>query len=127
MSSVLRVLLALSAVITFIVIAKKLKATELEIADSVFWLFFTLLLVLFAMFPQIAYFFSRLFGFDSPSNFIFLSVIAVLVIRLFMLNSKMALLQSKLIALTQEVALRDNKRDSFNYNWGDDGGISTEE
>ena len=39
---------------------------EVKIADSTFWFIFALVIVLLAVFPHIAFFFSNIFGIESP-------------------------------------------------------------
>lgn len=107
MSSILRVFLVIIAIFVLVFILRKIKKSEIQISDSVFWFLFAASFVLLAVVPQIASFFSRLLGFEAPSNFIFLYVIGVLVIREFSMTVKVAQLRSKLTTLVQEMALRD--------------------
>jgi hypothetical protein len=58
-----------------------------------------------AIFPGIAYFFSDLLGFLSPSNFVFLVVIALMLLKLFNLACEVSRLTDKVEQLSQEVAL----------------------
>ena len=83
-SAVFAILLVIGAVCVFAYILRKIRKSEIKIADSTFWFLFAASLVLLAIFPQIAYFFSDLLQVQSPSNFVFLYVIAVLVIREFL-------------------------------------------
>lgn len=108
MNKYLRVFLILAAILVLALIVRKIRKSEIQISDSVFWFFFAGSFVLLAIFPQIAFFFSNLLGFEAPSNFIFLYVIAVLVMREFSLNAKFAHLRLKLNTLIQEMALREN-------------------
>ena len=55
MSSVLRVVLILGAFAILFVIVKKLRKAQIQVLDSVFWLFFALSFVVFAAVPQIAF------------------------------------------------------------------------
>ena len=104
-----RIVLVLGAVIVFIFVLRKLKKTEMSIANSVFWLLFAAALVVAAVFPSVV-FFSNLLGIESPSNFIFLCVIAFLFIRCFTLTVEVSNLKERLDVLAQEVALRDHER-----------------
>lgn len=109
MTLALRIFLFVSAIVVLIFVFRKIKKSEFEIADSIFWFLFVGVLALFALFPQIAYVLSSLFGFAAPSNFIFLAVIAILLIRVFTLNAKLAHLRAKVNSLIQEIALRENE------------------
>lgn len=109
MSVSLRLFLIICAVLVLIFIVRKIRKSEFEIADSIFWFLLVAGLVLVAAFPQIAYIASNVLGFASPSNFIFLAVIGVLVIRLFSLNAELAHLRAKVNGLIQEIALREHE------------------
>ena len=108
MSLPLRIFLLICAVIVLIFIFKKIRKSEFEIADSIFWFLFVAVLAILAIFPQIAYALSRILGFVSPSNFVFLTVIAILLIRVFNLNAELAHLRAKVNGLIQELALREH-------------------
>ena len=109
MTLTLRVFLLVCAALVLVFILRKIKKSEFEITDSIFWFFFVAVLALFALFPQIAYALSSLFGFAAPANFIFLAVIAILLIRVFSLNAKVAHLRAKMNGLIQELALREKE------------------
>ena len=64
-----------------------------------------MLLLILAIFPRIAYFFSDLLGFLSPSNFVFLVVIALMLLKLFNLACDVSRLSDKVEQLSQELAL----------------------
>lgn len=115
----LRLFLVVSAIAVLYFVVRKIKKSKFETSDSISWLFFIAALVLLAAFPQISYGLSSLLGFDSPSNFIFLCVIAILLIRVFSLTAKVALLRMKVTSLIQEVALDRNER----TNSGESGDI----
>ena len=107
MNPSLRLFLLLSAAVVLIVVIRKIHKSEFEIIDSVFWFLFVGMLTIVAAFPQIVFPLSSLFGFESPSNFVFLVVVAVLLVRTFTLNAKVAHLRSKINTLIQEIAIRD--------------------
>ncbi|MEE0845043.1 MAG: DUF2304 domain-containing protein [Eggerthellaceae bacterium] len=97
--------LVVCAVGVFIYILKKIRKSEITIADSTFWFLFAASIVLLAAFPQIAYFFSGLLQIQSPSNFVFLYVIAVLVVREFFVAVEISKLRARVVTLTQQRAL----------------------
>lgn len=109
MSLALRIFLLVCAVLVLIFVIRKIKKSEFETMDAIFWLLFILVLALLAIFPGIAYALSGVLGFDSPSNFVFLCVIAILLIRVFSLNAKVAHLRAKTNFLIQEIALRERE------------------
>lgn len=107
MNLAFRVFLILGAICALALILKKIRKAEIKIADSTFWFLFAASLVLLAVFPQIAFFFSDLFAIESPANFVFLYVVAVLLIREFTSTVEISKLRNKLASLVQEEALRD--------------------
>lgn len=108
MSFTLRVLLIVSAVLVCAFVFFKLKRAQMQVLDSLFWLLFSSSFVLLGVFPQIANCISELLGFLSPSNFVFLYVVAVLVVRDFRNSLHIAKLEERLNALVQAVALHSD-------------------
>ncbi len=109
MTLVFRIALLVGALLVFAYVLRKIRKSEMKIADSTFWFLFGLGIVILAVFPGIAFFFSDLLNVQSPSNFVFLFFIAVLVVREFSSSVQISQLSSKLAILTQEIALRDAK------------------
>ncbi|WP_261429648.1 DUF2304 domain-containing protein [Xiamenia xianingshaonis] len=109
MNVALRLFLLVGALAVFAMVIRKIRKSEMQSSDSVFWLLFAGSFVLVAVFPGIAFALSDLLGFDSPSNFVFIYAIAILLIKLFSLSAEVARLRQKLVALTQEIALREKR------------------
>lgn len=107
MNLTLRLLLVVCAALAVALMLRKIRKGQMAIADATFWFLFGLSLLVLAIFPQIAYFFSNLFNVESPSNFVFLYVIAVLFVKVFSLSAQVSQLRSKQAFLTQEVALEE--------------------
>lgn len=103
----LRVVLVACALLVLYFIIRKLKKTQIDVMDSIFWLFFSLSFVIMAVFPEVASFFAYLLGFQTSANFVFVYVIAVLVMRDFGNTAKIAMLRKKIDSLVQELALRN--------------------
>ncbi len=107
MSFLFSTTLLVGALVSFYLILRKIRHAEVTIADSTFWFLFALSLVLMGVFRQIPFFFADLFGIESPANFVFVYVIAVLVLREFYTTVKVSKLQAKVNALVQRSALDD--------------------
>lgn len=110
MTEILRVFLAISAIVVFLFVARQVKKARFGATDSLFWLLLSGGLIIIAVFPGIAYFFSQLLGFQSPSNFVFLVIIGLLLAREFSQQAELVVLRRKLTSLVQEVALNESKR-----------------
>lgn len=105
MSVALRIILIIGSLLTFLYILRRVKKCDMSIADTVFWILFSTALMVFAIFPQIAYYLAKLLGFMAPINFILIFVIAVLVLKIFSMSIEIAKLRSKLSALAQNLGL----------------------
>ncbi|WP_130812303.1 DUF2304 domain-containing protein [Olsenella sp. Marseille-P4559] len=105
MSPVLRIVLIVGALLALTIVIRKVKRSKIRIADCVYWVCAVVLLLILAIFPRIAYFFSDLLGFLSPSNFVFLVVIALMLLKLFNLACDVSRLTDKVEQLSQELAL----------------------
>ena len=107
MSLLFSATLLFGALLTFGLILRKIRKAEVTIADSTFWFLFALSLVLMGVFRQIPFFFADLFSIESPANFVFVYVIAVLVIREFYATVEVSQLRAKVRNLVQNQALAD--------------------
>lgn len=107
MSLLFSATLLIGALLTFSLILRKIRKAEVTIADSTFWFLFALSLVLMGVFRQIPFFFADLFSIESPANFVFVYVIAVLVIREFYATVEVSQLRAKVRNLVQNQALTD--------------------
>lgn len=105
MSMTLRVLLIIFAAFVFNFVLRKLKKSQMQVLDSLFWLMFSLSFVLLGIFPEIALFISSELGFMSASNFVFLYVIAVLVMRDFYNSLRISKQEERINSLAQSIAL----------------------
>lgn len=105
MSIVLRIVLILGALLALSIVVRKVRKSKIRIADSVYWVCAAVLLLVLAIFPGIVFFFSGLLGFLSPSNFVFVVVIALMLLKLFNLACDVSRLTDKVEQLSQELAL----------------------
>lgn len=102
----LRLVLIAGAILLLAFVLHKIRKSQLQTSDAVFWFVLAGCLVVLAVFPQIAYGLSDLLGVMSPANLIFLAVVAVLLVKQLMDSVQLARLRSRLTELTQEEALR---------------------
>lgn len=107
MSLLFSATLLIGALLTFGLILRKIRKAEVTIADSTFWFLFALSLVLMGVFRRIPFFFADLFSIESPANFVFVYVIAVLVIHEFYATVEVSQLRAKVRNLVQNQALAD--------------------
>lgn len=106
MSLTLRILCILGSAVTFLIIASRVRKARVRIDDSVIWIVFSLGLLVIAIFPDIPSFLAHLCGFQATSNFVFLVVICLLLMREFSNTLKISMLSARVDELVQEQALQ---------------------
>lgn len=102
---ILRVILIVAAVGLIAFLLHSIRKSKMSIDDSMFWLGFSLLILLLSIFPEIPSWLSYAIGFLSPVNFVFLFFIFVLIIRDFLSNRRISQLEIRVKELTQQIAL----------------------
>ena len=78
-----RILLVICAAFLFFYMIRRIRKKKLQIVDAVFWVLFLLLVLLMAIVPEVTFLCADLLGFASPSNFVFLAIIGLLVLKVF--------------------------------------------
>ena len=107
MSTALRFMLFFASAITCLYIGRKLKKSQIQVMDTVFWIGLSIIFVILSVFPDIATILSRLMGFQAPVNFIFLLMIFLLLIRCFFMSIRISQLEDRLRNLVEELAIRE--------------------
>lgn len=110
MSWVLRVVLILASLGTTFFMIKRIRQSRLQIEDSVFWIVFSLLLIILSVFPGLADLLANVLGIYSTVNFVFLFFIFILLIKQFLLTIKLSQLETKMRGLAQKIAIEENVR-----------------
>jgi len=105
MSTILRILLIVSAVLLMAFMLKRIRQSKMKIEYTVFWILFSAILVIMGMFPQIFYFISEIIGVQAPINMVFLVIIFVLIVKLFFMTIHVSQLENKIDSLVQEIAI----------------------
>lgn len=90
---------------------RKIHQAKMQIEESLFWFLFSVLLMVLSIFPQIATWATRLLGMMSTSNFIFLFIIFVLLVRMFYMTLKISQLDDRLKNFAQKMAIEENLRE----------------
>ena len=110
MSIYLRIILVAISMLSMLNILKRVRRFKLQIEYSIFWIIFSLLLILIAVFPQSMFGLAKLMGIQSPANMVFLFVIFVLLFKLFNMTLEISQLQYKLQELVQKIALDEKEK-----------------
>lgn len=106
----LRITLFATSLLTFGYMTVKIRDSKMRLEDSLFWFCFSALLLLAGIFPQVFFWLSNLVGTMSPSNFVFLFFIFILLIVCFRLSVRLSQLDTKLRELTQQLAIEKLER-----------------
>ncbi len=107
MSLMLRICLIVASVLTMLLMMQKIRKSKVQIEDSIYWVMFSMILIVFSVCPGVAFFLSDLIGTDAPSNFIFLFVIFLLLVKVFSLTVRISQLETRLKELAQRIALEE--------------------
>lgn len=110
MSIVFRIILVLVSLVTSLYMMKKIKQSKVQIEDSIFWIFFSAVLIIISIFPQIPDFFAKVVGIYSTVNFVFLVIIFVVLAKIFYMSIHISQLDHKIKELTQEIALYKHEK-----------------
>lgn len=105
MSLPLRVMLIVASVMTGLYIRRKLRKSQMQIADVVFWILFAIAMILMSIFPEAVAWFTEIVGVQSPVNFVFLVVIFLVIVRCFSLSVKVSSLEAKLNDVVESAAV----------------------
>lgn len=105
MTIMFRLCLISASVLTLIVMMHEIRRSRVRIEDAIFWVLFSLVLIVFSVFPQIVYWCSDLVGTQSPANLIFTMVIFLLLTKVFSMTVRISQLESRLKELVQKIAL----------------------
>lgn len=109
MTMVLRVILIISSVISFLLCVKKIKQSKLAVSHSIIWMLGSIVLILMSIFVDLIEWISIKLGFLAPVNFVFLILIAFLLIQSFIDNIRISKLNDKIKDLNHYIALKEYK------------------
>lgn len=104
-----RLLLVVGAVFVFFFVINKIRRAKILMSDAIFWVILSFVLVVVGIFPGLVIALSGRLGFMSPSNFVFLVVVALLLMKSFANSAQISLLTHKVEELAQEIALREGE------------------
>ena len=110
MTPTLRVVLIVVSILTTFMIMRKIRQSKLQIEDSIFWLGFSSILIVFIIFPGLPDLLAELAGTYTTANFIYLAVIFLLIVKMFHMSIKQSQLETKIKDLAQKIALDENER-----------------
>ena len=106
MSVAMRVLLIVGSLLTAGYVLRRVRKSRMRTEDSVFWLVFSLILVLMGVLPNLMTGLARAIGVMSAANLVFLIIIFLLIIKLFLMDQRISALHRQVTETAQAVAIQ---------------------
>jgi len=113
MSPVLKISLIIVCIMTFYYTLRKIRKSQMQIEDSLFWILISIVLVIISIFPWIADFMAKFLGIGATVNFVFLAMIFILLIKVFMLSLKVSQLEERIKNLVQRIAIKEYEKEEI--------------
>lgn len=110
MSVTLRLVLVAVSLVTVVFVVRRIRRSQLQLDDALFWLIFAFAVLLSSIFPQVFYVLADFVGIASPSNFVFLFFIFVLLIKCFSMSIRISQSDMRVRELTQHLAIEKFER-----------------
>lgn len=104
---VFRIVLIVCSLLTSVFMIRKIRDSKLEIDHAVFWLLFALLLIVISIFPQLTIWGAKLLGIYSSTNFIFLAILFIVILKLFSATIEISNLEYRIKELAQKIAIEE--------------------
>ena len=111
MSIAMRILLIAGSLLTAFYVLRRVRKSKMRTEDSVFWLVFSLILVVMGLLPNAVSGLARLIGVMSAANLVFLIVIFLLIIKLFLMDQRISALQRQVTDTAQAEAIRQRREE----------------
>lgn len=110
MSLAVRILLVFVSLVSTGVMMRKIRESKLQIEYAIFWIIFAGMIVVLALFPELAFWGARMLNIQSPINMIFLFIIFILLVKVFLMTIELSSLENKVKELVQKIALDEKER-----------------
>ena len=96
---------SIAALVLLFLILFSLRKNSMSIKNSITWLLLPLLFIVVAIFPDPLEQFAHILGFETLSNFIFVIIIALLLIICFFLTATISRQGNQITKLIQELSI----------------------
>lgn len=108
-SVVFRLVLIICSLLTVVFIIRKIRQSKVQINYAIFWILFSVCLLVFSLFPEISISLAKILGIYSSTNFIFLVILFAVIIKLFFNTIEISNLEYKIKELSQKIAIDEKK------------------
>lgn len=109
MSIALRVFLIFFSVASLFYIIRKIRYSKMQIEYALFWIFLSIIMIIMSVFPEIVYWITHMMGMISAANVVYLFIIAILLLKVFMMTIELSNLENKVKDMAQQIGI-DNKK-----------------
>lgn len=106
MSKTMEILILIGTFVSVIYILLRIHKLKIKMEDTIFWIFFIVIIAILGTVPQVTYWLSKVLGIQSPINLVFLLIISLLVEKLFTISMTLSMLEEKVTILSAELAIR---------------------
>ena len=114
-SVVFRLVLIICSLLTVVFIIRKIRQSKVQINYAIFWILFSVCLLVFSLFPEISISLAKILGIYSSTNFIFLVILFAVILKLFFNMIEFSNLVYKRKELSQKIAIDEKKyKDNIN-------------
>ena len=103
----LKILLFAMSVGTFAYVLRKIRKSQMKIEDAIFWILVSIAILVMSIFPKLVFEIAYRLNIESPSNFVYLLFIFILLIKVFTQSIKISQLGYKLNSLAQNIAIEE--------------------
>lgn len=105
----LNILLFGMAVGTFAYVLRKIRKSQMKIEDAIFWILVSIAILIMSIFPKLIFEIAYRLNIESPSNFVYLLFIFILLIKVFTQSIKISQLGYKINSLAQKMAIEEKE------------------
>lgn len=91
-------------------IIRKIRQSKVQIHYAVFWILFSVCLLIFSIFPELSITLAGAIGIYSSTNFIFLVILFAVIIKLFFNTIEISNLEYKIKELSQKIAIDEKEK-----------------
>ncbi len=110
MSIMLRILLISMSVLSLVYVVWRIRNSKMQIEYALFWIVLAALMIVLSIFPQIVYWITIKMGMISAANVVYLFIIAILLLKVFMMTIELSSLENKVRELVQQLGIDEKER-----------------
>lgn len=107
MSIMLRVLLITMSVLSLFYVISKIRNSKMQIEYSIFWILMSFVMIIMSVFPEIVYWITTTMRMISPANVVYMFIIAILLVKSFMMTIEISKLEDKVKDLVQQIGINE--------------------